>query len=90
MCNALCLVELRGFEPLTLACHAIPRQITKPSAAVLGTASALLTELARRSTVMRQEAACGIAANKLLTGRALGHPLCGMTKVSGVRRGAGR
>jgi hypothetical protein len=36
--DALCLVELRGFEPLTpcMPCH--PHPITRPFAALLGTA----------------------------------------------------
>jgi hypothetical protein len=36
--DALCLVELRGFEPLTPCppCH--PHHVTRPSAAVPGTA----------------------------------------------------
>jgi len=65
-------VELRGFEPLTscMPCH--PHLFTKPSAAPLGTKSALLRELARPSAVMRRKAGCGIAADNLLTDRGHG------------------
>lgn len=48
-----------------------PRPMARPTAALLGTASALLTEVAGKGAVVRREAACGIAANNLLTGRAL-------------------
>ena len=46
------VVELRGFEPLTpcMPCH--PRQFTQPSAALLGTASALLKEIAGQGAVV--------------------------------------
>jgi hypothetical protein len=59
--------ELRGFEPLTpcMPCH--PRHVTRSSAALLGTASALLRKSAGRGAVVRREAACGIAADNLLT-----------------------
>jgi len=65
--DALCLVELRGFEPLTpcMPCH--PHHFTWPFAALLCTASSLLSEVAGRGTVVRHEAACGIAADNLLT-----------------------
>jgi hypothetical protein len=48
---ALCLVELRGFEPLTpcMPCH--PRHFTRPFAASLGTTSVLLREVERRGAV---------------------------------------
>jgi hypothetical protein len=61
------VVELRGFEPLTpcMPCH--PRQFTKPSAALPGTASALLSRDATRRAVVRREAARGIVADNLLT-----------------------
>jgi hypothetical protein len=61
------VVELRGFEPLTpcMPCH--PRQFTRPSAASLGTTSALLSEVAGQGAVLRHEATCGIAADNLLT-----------------------
>jgi hypothetical protein len=44
--DALCLVELRGFEPLTpcMPCH--PQPFASCIAASLGTTSALLNELA--------------------------------------------
>jgi hypothetical protein len=63
------VVELRGFEPLTpcMPCH--PHPFTQPSAAMLGTASALLREAAGQGAVVRREAACGIVADNLLTGR---------------------
>jgi hypothetical protein len=63
----LCLVELRGFEPLTpcMPCH--PHHLTQPSAALLGTATALVNGAAAHGVVVRREAACGIAADKLLT-----------------------
>jgi hypothetical protein len=50
-----------------MPCH--PHHFTQSFAALLGTASALLSGDARRSTVMRREAACGIAADSLLTVR---------------------
>jgi hypothetical protein len=61
------VVELRGFEPLTpcMPCH--PHHFTKPSAALLGTASALPRAPAGQGAVVRREAACGIAADNLLT-----------------------
>jgi hypothetical protein len=48
-----------------MPCH--PHQFTRPFAALLGTATALLSEVAGRGTVVRHEAACGIAADNLLT-----------------------
>jgi len=62
-------VELRGFEPLTpcMPCH--PHPVTRPSAALLRTASALLREVAEQGAMVRREAARGIAADNLLTGR---------------------
>src|SRR5919106_4642 len=51
-----------------MPCH--PHHLTKPSAASLGTTSALLSHDAERSAVVGREAACGIAADTLLTGRA--------------------
>ena len=64
-----CLVELRGFEPLTscMPCH--PHQFTRPSAASLTTTSVLLSRDAKRGAVERREAACGIVADNLLTAR---------------------
>jgi hypothetical protein len=61
------VVELRGFEPLTpcMPCH--PHHFTRPSAASLGTTSVLLGEVEARGAVVRREAACGIAADNLLT-----------------------
>jgi hypothetical protein len=50
-----------------LPCH--PRHFMQISAALLGTASALLGEVAGQGAVGRLEAACGIAADNLLTGR---------------------
>jgi hypothetical protein len=46
------VVELRGFEPLTpcMPCH--PHQLTRPSAAPLRTASALLRQVARQGAVL--------------------------------------
>jgi hypothetical protein len=72
---ALRLVELRGFEPLTpcMPCH--PHPLTRPSAASPRTASAVLKKLAGRGAVVRREAACGIAADNLLTRSGLGHAL---------------
>jgi hypothetical protein len=69
--DALCLVELRGFEPLTpcMPCH--PHPFTRPSVALRGTASTLLNMGAERGAVVRRVAACGIAADNLLTGRDL-------------------
>ena len=66
---ALCLVELRGFEPLTpcMPCH--PHPVTQSSAALLGTASALSKEAAGHGAVVRREAMRGIGADNLLTGR---------------------
>jgi hypothetical protein len=71
------VVELRGFEPLTpcMPCH--PHPFTRPSAALLSTTSALLRQLAERSAVMRREAACGIAADNLLTDRGHGRSRAG-------------
>jgi hypothetical protein len=62
-----CLVELRGFVPLTpcMPCH--PHPFTRPFTALLGTTSALLNKRARRGAMLRREAACGIAADNLLT-----------------------
>jgi hypothetical protein len=67
--DALCLVELRGFEPLTpcMPCH--PHPFTRPSAALPSTASVLLRRAPRRGAVVGREAACGIAADNLLTDR---------------------
>jgi hypothetical protein len=61
------VVELRGFEPLTpcMPCHA--HQLTRPCAALLDTASALLKEAATYGAVVRREGACGIGADNLLT-----------------------
>jgi hypothetical protein len=53
-----------------MPCH--PHHLTRPSAAVLGTTSALLREVAGHGAVVRREAACGIAADNLLTDRSLG------------------
>jgi len=46
-----------------------PHPFARPSATSLGTASALLNEVAAQGAVVRREAACGIAADNLLTGR---------------------
>jgi hypothetical protein len=64
----LCLVELRGFEPLTpcMPCH--PHHFTTPSAALPGTTLALLDEVAGQGALVRREDGCGIAADNLLTG----------------------
>jgi hypothetical protein len=61
------VVELRGFEPLTpcMPCH--PDDFTQDSAAMPGTTSVLLSQNAERGAVMGCEAACGIAADNLLT-----------------------
>jgi hypothetical protein len=50
-----------------MPCH--PHHLTRPSATLLGTASALLKEAAGQGAVVQREAACGIAADNLLTGR---------------------
>jgi hypothetical protein len=57
-----------GFEPLTpcMPCH--PHHLTRSSAALLGTASALLRKAAGHGAVVRREAMWGIAADNLLTG----------------------
>jgi hypothetical protein len=49
--DALCLVELRGLEPLTpcMPCH--PHHITRPSAASPGTTSAPLRKVGGRGIV---------------------------------------
>ena len=44
-----------------------PHHLTQPSAALLGTASAQLKEAAGQGAVVRREAACGFAADNLLT-----------------------
>ena len=61
------VVELRGFEPLTpcMPCH--PHPFTQPTVASLGTTSALLSEVAGHSAVVRREATHGIGADNLLT-----------------------
>ena len=59
------LPDLERLTPC-MPCH--PHQFTKPSAASLGTTSALLREPAEQGAVVRREAACGIAADNLLTG----------------------
>jgi hypothetical protein len=48
----LCLVELRGFEPLTpcMPCH--PHPFTPPCAALPDTTSVLLKEVEARGAVM--------------------------------------
>src|SRR4029450_5415246 len=68
MTCASVVVELRGFEPLTpcMPCH--PHQFTRPTAASLGTTSALLNDGAEQCTVVGREASRGIAADNLLTG----------------------
>jgi hypothetical protein len=50
-----------------MPCH--PHPITWTSAAMLGTTSALLTEVVGQGAVVRCEAACGIVADNLLTVR---------------------
>jgi hypothetical protein len=52
-----------------MPCH--PRHLTRPIAALLGTASVLLGEVAGQGVVVQPEAACGIAADNLLTGKLL-------------------
>jgi hypothetical protein len=64
-------VELRGFEPLTPCMPCRPHQFTTPCVALPSTASALVMEFAGRRAVVGREATCGIAADSLLTGRAL-------------------
>jgi hypothetical protein len=63
------VVELRGFEPLTpcMPCH--PHPLTRPCAALPSTTSALLGAVVGQGAVVRREAACGIVADNLLTGR---------------------
>jgi hypothetical protein len=48
-----------------MPCH--PHHFTQPSAAMLGTASALVREAAGQGAVVRREAAWGIGADNLLT-----------------------
>jgi hypothetical protein len=48
-----------------MPCH--PHPFTRPFAASLGTASALLRRVARRGAVVRLMGMCGIAADNLLT-----------------------
>jgi hypothetical protein len=54
--------------PLTpcMPCH--PHHFTQPSAALPSTASVLRKKVPRRGAVVRRKAACGIAADNLLTG----------------------
>ena len=52
-----------------MPCH--PHHITTPSIAMLDTASALLGEVAGQGAVVRREAARGIAADNLLSGRTI-------------------
>jgi hypothetical protein len=64
---ALCLVELRGFEPLTPCMPGHPHHLTRPSATSPDTTSALLRWGVGQGSAVRREAACGIAADNLLT-----------------------
>jgi hypothetical protein len=50
-----------------MPCH--PQQFAKPFAALPCTASALLSVLVWQGAAMRRVATCGIAADKVLTGR---------------------
>jgi hypothetical protein len=52
-----------------MPCH--PHRFTQPSAASLGTTSALLRECAGLCALVGREATCGIAADNLLTDRRL-------------------
>jgi hypothetical protein len=63
-----CCGAVEGIEPLTpcMPCH--PHVIRQPSTALLRTISILLGEAAGQGVVVRREAACGIAADNLLTG----------------------
>jgi hypothetical protein len=63
----ICPVTLNHGRPQTacMPCH--PHHFTKPFAAVRGTAPALLREAAGHGAVVQREAACGIAADNLLT-----------------------
>jgi hypothetical protein len=67
----LCLVELRGFEPLTpcMPCH--PHHITRPFVTLSDTTSSLLDECLGPGAVVRREAARGIVADNVLTSPAL-------------------
>src|SRR5215218_7459842 len=80
-----------------MPCH--PHPITQPSAAMLGTTSALLSQDAGQGAVVRRKAASGIAAdNNLLTGPVLSHAPGGRRglhsgagyRLSGVPSGVGR
>jgi len=66
--DALCLVELRGFEPLTpcMPCH--PHQFTTPFHACPAPHQPCFKEMAGQGAVVRREGTCGIAADNLLTG----------------------
>jgi hypothetical protein len=50
-----------------MPCH--PHDFTRLSADLRGNASALLRKSAGRGAVVRRKAACGIAADNLLTGQ---------------------
>src|SRR5829696_10369958 len=52
-----------------MPCH--PHPFTTPFAAILHTTSVLLSEVPGQGAVVRRKAACGIAADNLLTGPAL-------------------
>jgi hypothetical protein len=52
-----------------MPCH--PHHFMQPCAAILNTAPALLSEVPGQGAVVRRKAACGIAADNLLTGPAL-------------------
>jgi hypothetical protein len=54
-----------------MPCH--PHQRTTPCAALPGTVTALLREVARLGAVMRREATCWIVVDNLLTGPAIRH-----------------
>jgi hypothetical protein len=50
-----------------MPCH--PHQLMRPCAALPSIASVLLRKVPRRGAVVGREAACGIAADNLLTGQ---------------------
>src|SRR4029453_8753593 len=67
-----CVVGATGFEPVTSSVSGHARPFARCVAALHGTTSALLKMVTEPGTAVRRWAACGIAADKLLTaGRGL-------------------
>jgi hypothetical protein len=62
-------VGATGFEPVTPSVSGHARPFARPLAALPGTTSALLRRVPEPGPAVRREAAYGIAADKLLTGR---------------------